>query len=255
MFGRRRKKDSEPEVDERDVLATDEDDADDADESSGPFDSDDAPEDEVARLDLGSLRVPTLPGVEARMQTDDQGNVKQILLVNGESGLQLGVFAAPRTAGIWDEVREEIASSVEKQGGNVETVEDGPFGVELLVHPAGQNNAAVRFVGIDGPRWFVRGLFQGRRAVDVDAAPALDETLRGVVVERGAGAMPVREGLPLRLPAKMAEEAKARVAAAKQSNATGQTPAASSPGTAGASGVNGSARTAKRKPSPRPKKR
>jgi hypothetical protein len=40
----------------------------------------------------------------------------------------------------------------------------------------------------------------GRAAVEPDSAPPMEETLRSVVVVRGAEPMAVRESLPLRLP-------------------------------------------------------
>lgn len=226
-----------------------------SDGTSGPYDSADAPDDDIRRLDLGSLRVPTPSGVEARMQTDDKGNVRQITLIAGDSAVQIGVFAAPRSEGIWDEVREEIAASAVKQGGRAEEVLDGEYGVELLVKSNGQQGTgAARFVGVDGPRWFIRAVFQGARAADPQASPVLDECLRGVVVDRGNQAMPVLEALPLRLPPAMAEQAKARAAADKAKREAGVKAAGITLG-----GVNGSdqapSQGRKRKPSPGPKKR
>jgi hypothetical protein len=46
----------------------------------------------------------------------------------------------------------------------------------------------------------VRAIFQGAAAVDPERDAALREALNGLVVDRGAEAMPVREALPLRLP-------------------------------------------------------
>ncbi|GAA4898677.1 DUF3710 domain-containing protein [Stackebrandtia albiflava] len=244
MFGRRRRRGDKTEIDADVTGDSGETGADAADVTRGPYDSADAPDDEVRRLDLGSMRVPTPPGVEARMQTDDKGNVRQVTLIHGESAVQIGVFAAPRTEEIWDEVREEIAGSVAKQGGRTEEI-DGDYGVELLVRSSGQQgDTAARFVGIDGPRWFVRAVFQGRMATDPTASDLLDDCVRGVVVERGNQAMPVLEGLPLKLPAGMAEQAKAKLAANRATASTTAT---------GTGGINGAA--PEKRPSPRPKKR
>src|SRR5207244_2055032 len=83
---------------------------------------------------------------------------------------------------------------------------DGDYGVELRARvrtPEGLTD--LRFVGVDGPRWMVRAVYQGAAAVDTSAAGPLSACLRGVVVERGSEAMPVREPLPLRLPRGVAE--------------------------------------------------
>ena len=67
----------------------------------------------------------------------------------------------------------------------------------------------LRFVGVDGPRWMVRGVYQGPVATDPSAAQPLVLCMRGLVVNRGAEAKPVREPLMLRLPKEMTEAAAA----------------------------------------------
>ena len=177
----------------------------------GPYDSRHAPEG-VQRLDLGSLLIPALEGVEVRVQANPDGGVEQVVLVHGNSALQLGVFAAPRSEGIWDEVRAEIATAMTSDGAAPQEF-DGPYGVELAARvntPEGP--ADVRFVGVDGPRWMVRALFQGLAAADPGQEGVLGECLRGLVVVRDEEARPVREALPLRLPREMAEHAERHAA-------------------------------------------
>ncbi|GAA2371346.1 hypothetical protein Cme02nite_44360 [Catellatospora methionotrophica] len=179
----------------------------------GPYDEYDAPD--APRLDLGSLLLPAVDGVEIRVQAGEQGVIQQIALVHGPNALQLGVFAAPRTEGIWDEVREEIRKSLFADGVGAEEV-TGRWGIELRARirtPEGFND--LRFIGVDGPRWMVRAVFQGPAAVDVTEAGPLTLVLTGLAVRRDDTARPVREALPLRLPANMAEEAAARKAAAE----------------------------------------
>jgi hypothetical protein len=174
--------------------------------TTGPYDVADAPAD-VERLDLGSLQIPAIAGVEVRVQADPDGQVQQVILVAGENALQLGVFAAPRSEGIWDEVREDIRKQLVSDGVGVEEI-DGSYGVELrsrVRSPEGVTD--IRFVGIDGPRWMVRGVYQGPAAADPSLAGPLAECLAGVVVDRGTDAMPVREPLPLRLPREVTEHA------------------------------------------------
>ena len=74
-----------------------------------------------------------------------------------------------------------------------------------MTTPDGPTN--LRFVGIDGPRWMVRGVFQGPVALDPVIAGPLAECLDGLVVDRGQEAKPVREPLPLRLPREIADQA------------------------------------------------
>ncbi len=185
----------------------------------GPFDVDSAPDDEIPRIDLGSLRVPMVDGLELRLDVDQQtGEPAQLVLADGESMLQLAGFAAPRSAGIWDEVRTEIAESLVSAGGRAEEVE-GDLGTELTAYiPTEQPGALApaRFIGVDRPRWFLRGLLSGPAALDHEAAARLEFVFRSTVVVRGKDAMPIRDPLPLKLPAEAvqaAEEAQAAQAA------------------------------------------
>ncbi|SCL31142.1 Protein of unknown function [Micromonospora nigra] len=178
----------------------------------GPYDVSEAPGG-VQRLDLGSLQIPAVADVEVRVQADPQGVVQQVVLVHGPNALQLGVFAAPRSEGIWDEVREEIRQSLLGDGAAAQEV-DGEYGIELHARVRTQDGPTdLRFVGVDGPRWMVRGVFQGAAATDPAAAGPLAQCLEGLVVDRGQEAKPVREPLPLRLPREVAEQGGAADAA------------------------------------------
>jgi Protein of unknown function (DUF3710) len=181
--------------------------------AAGPYDIVDAPAG-VARVDLGSLQIPSLDGVEVRVQANAEGVIQQVVLTHGGSALQLGVFAAPRTEGIWDEVRAEIRKSLFDDGVAVEEIA-GSYGKELRARVRNAEGMMdIRFIGIDGPRWMLRAVYQGAAAVDPSVSAPLAECLRGLVVDRGREAMPVREALPLRLPKEIAEAAKANAEAA-----------------------------------------
>ena len=112
---------------------------------------------------------------------------------------------APRTSGIWDGVRREIADAIVAAGGTADEV-DGPLGAELRCRmpQAGPDGRTVfapaRFLGFDGPRWFLRGVLSGPAAIDVDAAAALVGVFRDVVVHRGSGPMAPREAAVSLLP-------------------------------------------------------
>jgi Protein of unknown function (DUF3710) len=206
----------------------------------GPYDVTEAP-DGIAQLDLGALLVPAIEGVEVRVQADPDGRIQQVVLVYGDSALQLGVFAAPRTDGIWDEVRAEIRKQLFTDGVAVEEV-DGDYGAELRARVRTQEGLTdIRFVGVDGPRWLVRAVYQGPAAVDPSVAEPLVRCLRGVVVDRGQEAMPVREPLPLRLPKEIADQSEG---GPEQSGTptNGAAPGAPRP-------------SPRRKPSPRPRRR
>ncbi len=182
----------------------------------GPWDVDDVPDDELNRVDLGGLRVPIPPDVEVRVDVNGEGEVVAATLVKGQSAMQVNVFAAPKRSGIWAEVRQEIAEALKGAGGQaVET--DGRYGTELraAVPVQGGGAAPARFLGVDGPRWFVRAMITGPAAQDLVAAEPLEAALRDVVVVRGGDAMAVRDPLPLRLPREVTDQAAAQAAAAQ----------------------------------------
>jgi hypothetical protein len=196
-------------------------------ETSGPWDEADAPDDGLPRVDLGALRLPARPGMELRVDLSPQQLVIGATLRAGESQLQVSAFAAPRATGIWDDVRADLAKSASGQGGSLREVE-GPFGPELAgtilvaqppqpgqTTPPQPVRRPARFLGVDGPRWFLRGLLTGPAAADPEAAIDLEEAFRGIVVVRGAEPLPVREQLTLTLPPQAAEQlARQRAAAA-----------------------------------------
>jgi hypothetical protein len=143
-----------------------------------------------------------------------------VLVRHQLSELQLQAFAAPKRSGLWDEVRGEIATEISGAGGRSEE-RDGPFGAEVVGQvPAEPGKPAlrpVRFIGVDGPRWFLRGMFLGAAATDPAAAAALEAVFSQVVVVRGEHPMPPRDLLELRLPPEAAaaieEQARAQQAA------------------------------------------
>jgi hypothetical protein len=172
----------------------------------GPYDVEQAPDDGLERLDLGALRIPAVPGVEIHLQAGPEGQIQQIQLAHDNSRLALAVYAAPRTEGIWDEVRENLRTQLTGSGARPEAAE-GDYGPELLARVReGDTTTEMRHVGIDGPRWFVHAVFLGDAAFKPEQGGPLLDVLRGLVVDRGIEARPVSEALPLRLPPEAAAQ-------------------------------------------------
>ena len=141
--------------------------------AGGPWDAEESyPVQE--RVDLGSLLVPVGPEHEIQLVMAEQHGA-WVTVRYAESELQIQAFAAARTGALWDDVRAEIAAEVVNAGGRSEE-STGTFGTELMAevpNEPGQpasGTRLVRFVGIDGPRWFVRGLFTGPAAAPVGPA-------------------------------------------------------------------------------------
>ncbi|MEZ5095238.1 MAG: DUF3710 domain-containing protein [Nocardioides sp.] len=173
----------------------------------GPWDISEVPDDDVERVDLGSLLISPQGDRELRLQVDEQTQSVQAVLIAGPDGaLELRAFAAPRGGDLWGEARTQIAAETAQRGGTA-TERDGRYGAELMCEltvqrPDGTSaRQPSRVVGVNGPRWLLRATFLGRPAVEPDAAAAWEDTLASVVVNRGSQAMPPGDPLPLTLPA------------------------------------------------------
>jgi hypothetical protein len=186
----------------------------------GPWDAEE-PFSAQERVDLGSLQVPVGPEHEIQLVMAEQHGA-WVTVRYRESEVQIQAFAAARRSALWDDVRAEIAAEVNTAAGRSQESE-GPFGVELLAQvplEPGQPASGmrlVRFVGIDGPRWFLRGLFTGPAADGGEQSEVLEQVLRDVVVVRGDHPVPPREILELRLPPE-ARQALEEQAAAEEQN-------------------------------------
>jgi hypothetical protein len=193
----------------------------------GPWDvSEVTPGDDL--VDLGGLLVPVHPGMELRADVVDD-RVVAVTLVLASSALQVQPYAAPRTLGIWDELRIEIAAGITQQGGLVDEA-DGPFGPELRAQvpvqlPSGQRGMqAARFLGVDGPRWFLRGVITGQAAVDPRQAEPIESLFGGLVVVRGTDPMAPRDPIQLTLPAQAGDQPPDATAAEQPPGEPGRRP-------------------------------
>ncbi|AZQ73961.1 DUF3710 domain-containing protein [Streptomyces luteoverticillatus] len=170
----------------------------------GPWDASEVGDPAEGRVDLGGLFVPGVEGMELRVEVAGEAIVAATVVLR-DSAVQLQAFAAPKREGIWGEVREEIAAGITQQGGVVDEVE-GPLGWELRAQvpvalPDGtQGVQLVRFVGCDGPRWFLRGVISGQGAVQPQTAGLLEQVFRDTVVVRGESPMAPRDPIVLKLP-------------------------------------------------------
>lgn len=189
-----------PESDDREAKSAPEDRA-----TAGPFDEAEA---NPVRpyIDLGGIKVLPREGLNLRLEIEEES--KRIVAVGldyADSTLQVQPFAASRSQGLWNETRAQIREQVRQQGGRVEERE-GPLGPELLAEvpvvaqAGGSAKRLARFIGVDGPRWFLRGVIGGKAASDIDAAAQIEDLFRSIVVVRGGSPMPPREFIPLKMP-------------------------------------------------------
>jgi len=130
-------------------------------------------------------------------------------------------FAAPKSGGLWADVRGEIAEEIGSLGGESREA-PGPFGTELQARVPTEPGSGhsdlqpARYIGVDGPRWLLRGTISGRAASYPELARPLEEVFADIVVVRGDHPAPPRDLLEIQLPAEMRQAIEEEMAQAQE---------------------------------------
>lgn len=161
---------------------------------NGPFDIAHAPDDEVARVDLGGLQIPVVDNMQLHLEGHNEENnsfaLAVVVLEEQQAALQLMAVAAPRSGGFWLEVMDELEAEIQNAGGTI-TRGGGRFGPELTGNVPAQDaegNAGfqpARFVGAEGNRWFIRGMLMGNAATSPAMGEFFEDIIAGCIVNRG----------------------------------------------------------------------
>lgn len=131
----------------------------------GPWDvNDENVPDYDEYLDLGAYYLPFLQHIELRIKASRATRaVLGSTTTYYNSSLEVEAYAAPKTMGLWEDWREDFLAANPKA-----KAVDGVFGTEILlpVEVSGGKTVLTRIVGVDGPRWMLRGIFSGTAASD-----------------------------------------------------------------------------------------
>jgi hypothetical protein len=172
------------------------------------------------RVDLGSLLIPVHPEQEVQLNVAGEQIVAASVTI-GRSSLQVQAFAAPKSGDLWEDVRVELAQEIRNLGGQAQETE-GPFGAELQARVptepgSGQTDLQpARYIGVDGPRWLLRGTISGQAATHPELARPLEKLFADVVVVRGDHPAPPRDLLEIQLPPEMREAIEQEMAEAEE---------------------------------------
>ena len=167
----------------------------------GPFDSSEV-ELPAGFLDFGAIRMTPTPDMAIKLEVEEStGRVVALTLEKANSALQVSAFAASKHEGVWAEVMDQLTDSITAAGGHVSS-NPNQFGTALdaTVVSGIEAPRSIRFIGVDGPRWFLRGSITGAALADESAAAELEELFRSLVVHRGDSPMPPKESLELTVP-------------------------------------------------------
>ena len=169
-------------------------------ELTGPHDSSEVPS-TLGYLSFGSILMPTIEGVSVRAEVDEATNaIVAVSFEHNESVLQVSVFSAAKSEQLWPEIYQQLIDTISSTGGKV-SESFGGFGKQIeAVVVANGVTREVRFIGFDGPRWFLRGAITGPALVDANAAMNMEDIFRSLVIDRGSEPLPPREPLPLKVP-------------------------------------------------------
>lgn len=172
----------------------------------GPYDITDVPDGAMKRVDLGCMQIAGFTDMQLHFETDpSKSRLVSVVAAYQDAALRLQALAAPRSGGLWEDMRPQIMSSIAAAGGDVEEVQ-GAFGTELRgIVPAAlpdgtQVRQPIRLIGYEGPRWLLHGVFMGSAPENDAMAELFEDVFRQVVVVRGVAPMAPGEVLPIVLP-------------------------------------------------------
>ncbi|MDF7664767.1 DUF3710 domain-containing protein [Bifidobacterium sp. ESL0745] len=166
-------------------------------------------------LDMGAYYLPFMPDTKLRVKANRaSGQVVGCTVSYKDSSLEIEALAAPKTLGLWDGVSEDLLAANPKAN-----EQPGIFGTEikLPVTVNGGKRLITRIVGVDGPRWMLRGIFSGRAATHPESpeTKALNQYFSDIVVDRGEEPLAPRDLVPMHPPVSPEQRRKADEAAAK----------------------------------------
>lgn len=183
----------------------------------GPFDFDevDLEADDVDRLDFGALIMTPFDGMNLQLQVDQETNdVQAALVMEGQSALEIAVFAAPASASMANDIRREMVELTAQQGGDAQLAE-GPYGTEIRRIIPLQNEEGETMYHVSrtwfahGPRWLLRGVLLGEAGMTEGVegpTEVLLEFFRNIVVRRDESPRAPGDLIPMRIPAELVEQ-------------------------------------------------
>jgi hypothetical protein len=141
------------------------------------------------------------------IKADVEDSTKRIVSITLETAghrIQLQAFAASKVDGLWAAAMGAIEEGVRAQGGLADQIQ-GALGPELRVQTTVTENGQKmlresRFIGVDGPKWFLRGVLTGPELYSEARYLSLVALFRSVAVSRGELPLPPGDLLPITLP-------------------------------------------------------
>lgn len=157
----------------------------------------------VGYIDHGAVKIPAVHGMRVEpLGSLSQGVAAGIRLTIGTSLVEIEVYAAPKSGGVWDNMRHSLRELALQHGAQVEE-KTTRYGVEHLVTipvtmpDGGQGQTYVREIGHEGSRWVSRIKMVGQAAVDPQVGAEFEKLIDRIVVVRGSEPRARLEILPV----------------------------------------------------------
>ncbi|MDO5747116.1 MAG: DUF3710 domain-containing protein [Actinomycetaceae bacterium] len=175
-------------------------------ETVGPYTDTHPHNEQRSFMSLGCIDIPYVEGMELVPAMDDQRRFHSVSVVIANLCVELALFAAPRSDGLWKRSFDTLTKDAKEKGFDTFSL-TGHWGKELLIRPRkSDGNMPYRFVGIEGPGWLLRATYFGAAAESDKEREMLDAVVSHIVVHRGGDAKPPGELIYLTLPAALEEK-------------------------------------------------
>lgn len=176
---------------------------------TGPFDGDNV---DITQFDfsdfangvlnLGSMQLPLPKSSQVQVEMGESGP-KMLHIVTTYGRITPVAFAAPKVASQWEESVPELRTQMDNDGLTTH-IEQGPWGHEIV--GAGANELAVRMIGVEGPRWFLRFTLMGPSDRAANLTTLARELAARTFVYRGDNPILAGNSLPIALPQALVEQ-------------------------------------------------
>ena len=168
---------------------------------TGPWDEKDFEGSREGYVDFGHILVR--PMADAALSFNPTLNYLEFAFPAMPAAIRLELRAAPKSSGLWDDMRADMMVRIAREGGASREYEGewGPFLQAQVATGRSQAGVPVRMCGIDGPRWTLLVTAFDRAAMDDSIFSTLTHAvLDDCIIVRGQKPYPPGDALELTAP-------------------------------------------------------
>lgn len=142
------------------------------------------PDSDQQFVSFGTLDIPAVDGMHYTPSVDELGRIHTLSLIVNRQCVELTLFAAPKSGGLWMTTYDDLNSSARKRGFHTFAL-TGIWGKELLLRPSDPGmDIPYLFAGIEGRGWLLRVVYFGAAAENPQVRASLDAVVANCVIHR-----------------------------------------------------------------------